>query len=153
MAKSVRVVEKIHRIPQGQTDEPEEHRGRPTTSHTEENCGIVEIHGNPRVKVREIAEMTGISKSIVHEIIANLNFRKVSFHWVPKTLTEEHINRRMAASIDNVYRYHEEAEDFVQSIVMESAAFTENKNFDGKHLDRDTTRKARINWRSVGISA
>jgi ribosomal protein L13 len=56
------------------------------------------IGEDQRVKLREIAEMTGIAKSTVHEIISDLNFHKVSAHWVPKMLTEEHKSRRMATS-------------------------------------------------------
>jgi DNA-binding IclR family transcriptional regulator len=38
------------------------------------------IREDQRVKVCEIAEVTGIAKSTVHEIISDLNFRKVSAH-------------------------------------------------------------------------
>jgi DNA-binding IclR family transcriptional regulator len=48
--------------------------------HTDENCVIVEglIWEDQRVNVREIAEVTGIAKSTVQEIISDLNFHKVS---------------------------------------------------------------------------
>jgi predicted transcriptional regulator len=49
------------------------------------------------VEVREIAQVTGIAKSTVHEIISDLNFGKMSARWVPKVLTEEHERKRMAA--------------------------------------------------------
>jgi hypothetical protein len=41
-------------------DDPQKHRGRPRTSHTDENCVIVEglIREDRRVKVGEIAEVT-----------------------------------------------------------------------------------------------
>jgi hypothetical protein len=55
-------------------------------------CVIVKglIRENRRVRVHEIAEVTVIAKSTVHEIISDLNFHVVSAHWVPKILTEEH---------------------------------------------------------------
>jgi hypothetical protein len=61
-------------------DDPQKHRGRLKTSHTDENCVIVEglIREGRRAKVREIVEVTGIAKSTVHEIISDLNFRKLS---------------------------------------------------------------------------
>jgi hypothetical protein len=61
-------------------DDPQKHRGTPRTSHTDEYCVIVKglIREDRKVKVREIAEVTGIAKSTVHEIISNLNFCKVS---------------------------------------------------------------------------
>jgi hypothetical protein len=42
---------------------PEKHSGRPGTSHTDENCVIVKdvIRGAQRVKVLEIAELTGLA--------------------------------------------------------------------------------------------
>jgi hypothetical protein len=60
--------------------DPHIRRGRPRTSHTDENCVIVEglIREDGRVKVREIAKVTGIAKSTLNEIISDLNFRKVS---------------------------------------------------------------------------
>jgi hypothetical protein len=65
--------------------------GRPRTSHTDENCVIVEglIKDDRIVKVHEISEVTGIAKGAVHEISSNLKAHKVSARWVPKILTEE----------------------------------------------------------------
>lgn len=74
-------------------DDPEKKRGRPRTSHTDDNCSKVErlIKDDRRIKVREIAEVTGIptSKSTVYEIIrvCDLNFHKVSARWVPEILS------------------------------------------------------------------
>jgi outer membrane protein assembly factor BamA len=98
-------------------DDPQKNTGRPRTSHTDENSVIVEslIKEDQRAKIREISEVTGIAKSTVHEIISCLNFRKVSARWVPKT--EGHKSKRMAASLENLYRYQDEGETFVESIV------------------------------------
>jgi histone-lysine N-methyltransferase SETMAR len=95
-------------------------RGRPRTSHTDENCVIVEglIREDQRVKVREIAAMTGIAKSTGHEINLDLNFCKVSARWIPKMLTEEHKSQRRAASLENICCYQNEEELFVECIVM-----------------------------------
>jgi hypothetical protein len=99
-------------------DDPPKHRGRPRASHTDENCVIAGlIREDRRVKVREIAEVTGIAKSTAHEIISDLNFHKVSTRWVPKMLTEEHKSKRMAASLEKLCRYQDEGESFVESLV------------------------------------
>jgi predicted DNA-binding protein YlxM (UPF0122 family) len=100
-------------------DDPQEHRGRPRTSHTDENCVTVEglIREDQRVKVREIAEVTGIAKSTVHEIISDLNVYKVSAHWASKMLTKEHKRKRMAASLENLCHYQDERESFMEGIV------------------------------------
>jgi hypothetical protein len=69
----------------------EKHRGRPKTVHTDEYCVIIEslIREDQRVEVCEIAEVTGIVKSTIYEIMSNFNFRKVSAFWVSKMPTEE----------------------------------------------------------------
>ncbi|KAF2899005.1 hypothetical protein ILUMI_07172 [Ignelater luminosus] len=50
-------------------DDSEKKRGRPRTSHTDDNCTIVErlIREDRRITVCEIAAMTGIPKSCVHK--------------------------------------------------------------------------------------
>jgi hypothetical protein len=87
------------------------------------------IGEDQRVKVREIAEVTGIAKSTVHEIIPDLNFRKLSAHWVPKMLTEKHKckckcqkkkkkkKKKKAASLENLCSYQDEGEFFAESII------------------------------------
>jgi hypothetical protein len=52
-------------------DDPQKLGGRSRTSHTDENCVIVEnlIREDQRIKDREIVEVTSIAKSAVHEII------------------------------------------------------------------------------------
>lgn len=74
---------KFQDVPTALADDPAEDRGM----HTETNYVIVEALMRKDRKVRENAGMTGILKSTVHEIIAYLNFRKVSSSWVPKMLT------------------------------------------------------------------
>jgi predicted DNA-binding transcriptional regulator AlpA len=57
-------------------NDPQKHRGRPKTSHADENCVIVKglRREDRRVEVREITEVTVIAESTVHEIILDLNF-------------------------------------------------------------------------------
>jgi hypothetical protein len=73
-------------------DDSEKHRGILMTSHTDENSVFVEgwIKKDRRVKVPEIAEVNGIAESIVHEIISDLNLRRVHNRWVPKMPSKEH---------------------------------------------------------------
>jgi hypothetical protein len=75
------------------------------------------IRGDRRVKVREIAEVTGIAKGTVHEIISYLNFHKVSAHWVLIMLIE-HRSKRMAALFENLCHYQNEGESLMEIIVM-----------------------------------
>ncbi|KAK4877667.1 hypothetical protein RN001_010173 [Aquatica leii] len=93
-------------------------RGRARTSYTDENCSIVEglIMEDRRIKVREIAEMIGIPKSCVHEIICSLNFRKISARWVPKILSENHTTNQISASLQHLTRYQQKV-DLIESII------------------------------------
>jgi hypothetical protein len=86
----------------GQTalnDDPQKHRGRSRTTHTDENRVTVEgcLREDQRVKIHEIANVTGIAKSTAHEIISDLDICKVSARWALKMLTKEHKDKRMAA--------------------------------------------------------
>jgi DNA-binding Lrp family transcriptional regulator len=56
------------------------------------------IREDGRFEVGEIAEVTGITESTVHEIISDLNLRKIFIRWDPKMLVEEHKSKRMTAS-------------------------------------------------------
>jgi hypothetical protein len=100
-------------------DDPEKHRGRPRSLHTDENCVVVEglIREDQRVKVCGTAKVTGTAKNTVNKIISDLNFHKMSAPWILKMLTEEHESKRMAASLENLCHYQDEGELFMVSIV------------------------------------
>jgi hypothetical protein len=121
-----------HKLKYGQTalnDDPQKHRGRRRTSHTDENRVIVEglLREDQRVKIHEIDEVIGTAKSTVHEIISDLDFCKVSAHWALKMLTEKHKSKRMAASTEHLFCYQDEGESFVESIVMGREITPESK--------------------------
>jgi hypothetical protein len=132
-------------------DDPQKHRGRPRTLHTDENCVIVEdlIREDRRVKVREIAEVTGIAKSTVHGIISDLNFRKMPARWIPEIPTEkQHSSKRMAVRL---CLYQDEGESFVESIVTGDETwvyeFTPESKRDSmtwKHPHSPTTKEFKI---------
>lgn len=65
------------------------------------------IREDQGAKVCEIAEVTVITKCIIHEIISDLNFCKVSTYWVPEMLTKEHKNKRMSAVFETVWHYQD----------------------------------------------
>jgi histone-lysine N-methyltransferase SETMAR len=76
----------------------DEHRsGRPNEVTTPEM--VTKIHkmvlDDRRLKVRELADMVGISKSAVHRILTeNLDMKKLCARWVPRLLTIEQKQRR-----------------------------------------------------------
>ena len=85
--------------------------GRSPSPHSQEHAHRVEalIRGDRRIKVREIALQIGISKSAVHRILSQLNFRKVSARWVPKELTDDHKLQRQQMSQNLLQRFNDES--------------------------------------------
>ena len=59
------------------------------------------------LKVRELADMVGISKRAVHRILTeNLDMRKLCTRWVPRLLTMEQKQRREDVSIECLAMFH-----------------------------------------------
>jgi hypothetical protein len=104
------------------------------------------IREDRRVKVREIAEVTGIAKSAVHEIISDLNFLKMSARWVPKMLTEEHKSERMAASLENLCRRR-----IVESIVTVDETWVYECNPESKrnYIAESCCATLHITWKET----
>ncbi|CAK1597750.1 unnamed protein product [Parnassius mnemosyne] len=94
-------------------DEPRS--GRPSTSTTDENIKKVLdlIMGDRRLKIREIAEIIGISYKRTQNIIVNeLGFHKVSARWVPRLLSVEQKRTRLTISRDCLELFEADADDF-----------------------------------------
>jgi hypothetical protein len=94
-----------------------------------------------RVKVREIAEVTGMTKSTVHEIISDLNFFKASACWVLKMFTKELKSIRIAASFENLCHYQDKGELFVESIIIGDEITPKSFSMTWKHLHSFRTKK------------
>jgi hypothetical protein len=88
--------------------------------------------------------VTGISKNTVHETISDLNFCKVSSCWVLKILTEEHRNKRMAASLGNFCCYQDEGESFMERWVYGFTTESKRNSMTWKH-PHSPTMKIKIN--------
>jgi hypothetical protein len=134
-------------------NDPEKHRGRSVISHTNENFVLIEglIREGRRVKVREIAKVTGTAKSTVHEIIRDLNFHKMSACWFQTVLTEEHNSKGMASSHQNLCCYQDEGESFLESIITgdeiwihEFTPESERNSIIWKHPHSSIIKKLRI---------
>ena len=82
-----------------QSLEDDPRSGRPTSGGTD-NVKVIEevVSGDRCLTVREIACVTGISKSQVHRIITNeLQMRKLTARWVPRFLSDVHKENRVVA--------------------------------------------------------
>ncbi len=56
----------------------------------------------------------GTVLAILHD---HLSVRKLCSRWIPKLLDDEHMKNRMAASLDFLFHYHADDEDFLDRIV------------------------------------
>jgi histone-lysine N-methyltransferase SETMAR len=105
----------------GRTEVMDEQRpGRPRTSVTDDNVIRIEgmIHEDRRIQLRIIAEDLKMSLGAVHQIVHNqLGYSKVSSHWVPKMLTDNHKATRMGLSLFHLMRYQEQGDQFLQRLV------------------------------------
>lgn len=94
--------------------------GRPKTSTTEENVGIVcdLILKDRRLTVREIADTIGISYERTQNIIVNeLGFSKVSARWVPRLLSVEQKRNRLTISQNCLEMFESDPQDFFDRFV------------------------------------
>ena len=82
----------------GRTSCQDEHRsGRPNEVTTTEMVKKINkmVLDDRRLKVRELAKMVGILKTVVNCILTeNLDMRKLCARWVPRLLTMEQKQRR-----------------------------------------------------------
>ena len=111
------VYEWIEKFQQGRTSVKDEERaGRPSTSITDSNVEDARamILENRRVTIDEVANHFELSHGSAYDIIHNrLGFRKVCARWVPKELTEEQKNNRVAICQRLLDRYAKEGEAFL----------------------------------------
>ena len=71
-----------------------------------------------RLKVRELADTVGISKSAVHRILSeNLDMRKLCARWVPRLLTLEQKQCRDDVSIECLAKFHSKKPEFLSRFI------------------------------------
>lgn len=94
--------------------------GRPTTVTNTDNVAIIceMIMKDRRLKVREIADIVGISYERTQNIIVNeLGFSKVSARWVPRLLSVEQKIARRTNSRECLDLYEADTQDFLDRFV------------------------------------
>ncbi|KAF7272417.1 hypothetical protein GWI33_014804 [Rhynchophorus ferrugineus] len=86
---------------------------------SEENVRQLELtlRTNRRVKVRELAQMLGISIGTVHSIINGLGYQKVADQWTPRLLKDEQKKNRLNISLQHLLRYQQQGNKFLNKIV------------------------------------
>lgn len=94
--------------------------GGPKTVTTNENASLVErvVMEDRRLKAKEIAAQTGISKTSVLRILhQQLNMSKVSARWVPKILNAVQKQRRVDCCKTFLELYYGDPEGVMESLV------------------------------------
>lgn len=76
------------------------------------------VFDDRRLKVRELADTVGISKSAVHRILTeNLEMRKLCARWVPRLLSMEQKQRREDVSIECLAMFHSNKVEFFRRFI------------------------------------
>ena len=137
------VFEWFERFKEGrETTEDDPRPGRPTTSKTDQNIKKIGeiIRKDRRLSIRAVAEITGIDKECVRQILHDsFNMRKVCAKMVPKLLTHEQKESRMNICADILNNIDIDP-DFLETVITcdESWFFT---------YDPETKRQSML-WKS-----
>ena len=100
--------------------EDETRSGRPSDATDEKMCNKVQELGysDKRIKVEEIANAFHISHSSISTILHNrLGKRKLTTHWVPKSLSDEQMATRASVCSALLKRFRSKEDDFLSRLV------------------------------------
>lgn len=129
----------------GRTSCEDEHRsGRPSKVATPEMIRKVHkiVLDDRRLKVREIADMVGISKSAVHRILTeNLEMKKLCARWVPRLLTAEQKQRREDVSNECLSKFRRNKTEFLRRFVTMDETWVHHYTPETKEQSRQWIEK------------
>jgi hypothetical protein len=107
---------------------------------------------NRRLKLREVADMIGISKNATHRILAeNLNLRKLCARWVPHLLTMAQKPRREDVSISCLAMFHSNKGEFLHRLITMDSKWVLHFTRRSKEQSKQWT-KARIHQRQLKLT-
>lgn len=124
--------------------------GRPCTAVTSENEQRLDhlIRWNRRITTREVCLELDIGFNAVETMLGNLGYRKVCARWVPRNLTQEQKDQRVAMCQDLLEQYETEGESFLDRIITGDETWChhyspENRrqSMEWKHADSPTKKK------------
>ena len=108
-------------IIRGRTSCQDKHRsGRPNEVTKPEM--VKKIHrmelDDRRLKVHQLVDMLGISKSVVHRIVTeNLDMRTQRARWLPRLLTMKRKQPREDVAIEYLAMFHSNKDDFLRRFI------------------------------------
>ena len=95
-----------------------------------------------RLKVRELADMVGISKSAVHRILTeNLDMRKLCARSVPRLPIMEQKLRRKDVSIECLAMFHSSKADFLRQFITMNKTWVHHFTFETKEQSEQLTER------------
>ena len=129
----------------GRTNCQDEHRsGRPNEVTTPEMVKKIlkMILDDRRLKVRELADMIGISKSAIHRILTeNLNMKKLCARWVPRLLTMEQKQRREDVSIECLAMFRSNKAGFSRQFITMDETWVHHFTPETKEQSKQWTKR------------
>ena len=95
-----------------------------------------------RLKVRELADMVGISKSAIHRILTeNLDMRKLCARWVPRLLKMEQKQRLECVSIECLAMFHSNKADFSRLFITMNETWVYHFTPETKEQSKKSTER------------
>ena len=94
--------------------------GRPSDATNEEMCNKIRdlVHSDRRIKVEEIANALHISHGSVSTILHDrLCMRKLTAHWIPKSLSDEQMATRASVCSVLLKRFRSKEDDFLSRLL------------------------------------
>jgi len=117
--------------------------GRPCTAVTPRNEERLDqlIRANRRITTRELCTELNISFNALQTMVASLEYRNVSARWVPRMLTQVHIEHRMQVCQDLLNQYEAEDDSFLDRIIIGDETWCH-------HYEPESKRQPMV-WRHV----
>jgi [histone H3]-lysine36 N-dimethyltransferase SETMAR len=92
------------------------------------------IQENRRFTISALSvEFSEVSRSVIYDIVTrNLGYKKLCSRWVPKMLTDEHKQKRLASAQKFLQRYRNEGDEFLGHIVTGDETWISYTNVESK---------------------
>ncbi|XP_023236182.1 uncharacterized protein LOC111635452 [Centruroides sculpturatus] len=95
-----------------------------------------------QLKVRELADMVGISKSAVHRILTeNLDMRKLCARWVLRLLTMGQKQRRENVSIESLVMFRSNKAEFLRRYITMDETWMHHFTPETKEQSKEWTER------------
>ncbi len=119
--------------------------GRPKDTTTNENIETIRamVENDPKLKTREIALTSGLSKGSVQTILhLHLGMSKICARWIPRILTAQQKQFRADTSLELLHRYNADPLGFLMRVLTGDETWVH-------HYDPESKQES-MEWRQTG---